>query len=104
MRPRTPRPGGTRTQQGPAGSGPGLRELLGDHDAHGAAGVDGLGAGPSAATTPRSASMPKPASRAKAMPSSIVSNVCPSNRSGVCTVCPACRNSSANDRTPSVSP
>ena len=28
----------------------------------------------------------------------------PSNRSGVCTVCPARRNSSANDRTPSVKP
>src|SRR5439155_11469169 len=38
------------------------------------------------------------------MPSSIVSNLRPSNRSGVCTVCPACRNSSANDRTPAVSP
>src|SRR5512132_1966344 len=58
---------------------------------------------PSAAT-PRSASAPNPASRAKPIPSSIVSKRLPSNRSGVCTVCPACRSSSANDPTPSVRP
>src|SRR5918995_1671809 len=50
------------------------------------------------------ASSASPASRTKAKASSIVANVRPSNRSGVWTVCPACRNSSANDRTPSVSP
>jgi pimeloyl-ACP methyl ester carboxylesterase len=33
-------------EQGAAGAGPGLRELLGDHDPEGEAGVDGLGADP----------------------------------------------------------
>ena len=66
-------------------------------------------------TPGRRAGRPRPASAralstsspifpVSAMPSSMLSGRAPSKRSGVCTVCPPARSSSANARTPSVSP
>ena len=68
---RTPRVGGRGDRTRRRERRQGLGELLRGHDAEGEAGVDSVGADPSAAATPRSPIAPNPL-RTNAMPSSIV--------------------------------
>src|SRR3954470_20977980 len=57
-----------------------------------------------APAAPRWITSPNPMPSTNAMPDSIESKVRPSNRSGVCTVCPSDRSSSANAVMPGESP